>query len=129
MLAANRTVGSLTDFTFITPATGNVNKHADTYTVSGGQIVITPTGGTLPHGLDGSDFTVTIYEYLATNGTQHTGSNSVAGLRKSQVFPESVVIGTLAAADGGAGVTLEGRVAITLGTPQDGNQFQVIIKS
>ena len=82
----------------------------------------------MPHGLSGSDFTVTVYEYLtgATGNTQHTGSNSVANLRKSQVFPESVVIGTQAS---GAGELLEGRVAITLGTPQNGNQFQVIIKS
>ena len=128
VLAANRTAGSLTEFTYISPAAGNVNKHAATYTVSGGQIVITSTGGTLPHGLDGSDFTVTVYEYLSgsTGNTQFTGSNSVANLRKSQVFPESVVIGTEAS---GTGELLEGRVAITLGTPQNGNQFQVIIKS
>ena len=111
---------------------GTVAKFAGTFT-GAAQLISIPTGtvGTSvansSHGLSGSDFTVTVYEYLQNGSTtQHSGSGDVAGLRISQIIPEGITIGRDSS---GSGANLEGTVNIILPSTQNGNQLRVVIKS
>ena len=124
----NYAVGITADgqFSYFSPASGTVGKHANTYTADASTALISIPAAT--HGLTGTDFTVIIYEYLTgtTGATQHTGSGAVTNLRTSQILPESVRIGTNSA---GTGETLAGTVTIALPLTQVSNQFRVVVKS
>ena len=103
----------------ITPTSAYTADH----TAATGGVITVPAA---THLQTGSDFTVIVSEYLTSGGVQHTGAGAVAGLRKSQIIPESIIVGSDSSGSGGS---LEGTVTIQLSAAQAANQFRVKISS
>ena len=120
-------------FNWFTPSTGSgtVAKYAFDHSANASGVISIPRGamrvnGT-SHGLAGSDFTVTVYEYIASNSTtQNTGAVAATD-RLNMIIPESIVIGR---ESGETGSRLDGTVTIQLpASIADTAQYRIVIKS